>query len=160
MLKIIKFRDFQKHFKLIVNINTRFSLWNNIVFWWRKNNTLGHDAENMKDQNFKKIFKNNKTNIKNEKKNIFFKKYSSRIFLSAESSMTSPGGNQVDALPPASSSFRDEGFPAFILGRWRGGDVFAVTFLAACGHVGFRGRGSLVCISCIFQLTSVHLHAL
>ena len=37
-----------------------------------------------------------------------------------------------------------------VLGRWLSG-FFTVTFLVGGAHVGFRGRGSLVCTSWIFQ---------
>ena len=47
--------------------------------------------------------------------------------------------------------FRDEGSSVFVLGQWLGGHVFAVTFLIDCSRVGFRGRGSLICTSWIFQ---------
>ena len=44
-------------------------------------------------------------------------------------------------------SFRDDESSMFVLGQWLEGDVFSVTLLVGCGHIGSRGRGSLVCIS-------------
>ena len=51
-------------------------------------------------------------------------------------------------------SFRDEGFPKFILRWWLGGHVFATSFVAGWGRVGFRTRACLVCKSCIFHCDS------
>ena len=91
---------------LIQTINVSFSISNDIVLCSRKMHTLEKLCRKCEPLNFQKLLENKKKDYKNSKHiKDSVTKYCPGLFLSAESSTSSLGGNKVDGLPPASSAF-------------------------------------------------------